>query len=130
MVRSRAGNATLPDLGEWNRFGELRLLGRVGQVANIGGKKVAPLEVERALRSLRGIRDVWVTVLKDRHGNDFLAAAVETERARHGIELELEQSLPAWKLPKTFLLATTLPRSDRGKLHTEELKARLSVSRP
>lgn len=129
-VRSRAGNATLPDLGEWNRYGELRLIGRVGQVANIGGKKVVPLEVERMLRSLRGVRDVWVTVLKDRHGNDFLAAAVETERGRHGIELELEQSLPSWKLPKTFLLAATLPRSDRGKLHTEELKARLSVSLP
>jgi acyl-CoA synthetase (AMP-forming)/AMP-acid ligase II len=129
-VRSRAGNAILPDLGKWSRYGELQLLGRMGQVANIGGKKVVPLEVERVLRSLRGVRDVWVTVLKDKRGNDFLAAAVETQRARHGIELELEQSLPAWKLPKTFLLAPTLPRSDRGKLQTEELKARLSVSRP
>ena len=55
-VRSRAGCATLPDLGEWNRYGELRLLGRVGQVANIAGKKVSPLEVERALRGLRGVR--------------------------------------------------------------------------
>jgi acyl-CoA synthetase (AMP-forming)/AMP-acid ligase II len=129
-VRSRAGNAILPDLGEWNQYGELRLLGRVGQMANIGGKKVAPLEVERALRGLRGVRDVWVTVLKDKHSNDYLAAAIETERTRNGIELELVRSLPAWKLPKTFLLATTLPRSDRGKLHTDELKARLSVSRP
>ncbi len=129
-VRSRAGNATLPDLGEWNRHGELRLLGRVGQVANIGGKKVAPLEIERVLRSLRGVRDVWVTVLKDKRENDFLAAAVETQRTRHGIELELEQTLPAWKLPKTLLLSDSLPRSDRGKLQTEELKARLSVSRP
>ncbi|HUI08581.1 MAG TPA: fatty acid--CoA ligase family protein [Verrucomicrobiae bacterium] len=125
-----AGSATLPDLGEWNRYGELRLLGRVGQVANIAGKKVTPLEVERALRGLPGIRDVWVTVLKDRHGDDFLAAAVETERERHAIEMELRQSLPAWKLPKAFHLAASLPRSDRGKVHTEELKARLSVSLP
>jgi acyl-CoA synthetase (AMP-forming)/AMP-acid ligase II len=126
-VRSRAGNATLPDLGEWNQYGELRLLGRVGQVANIGGKKVAPLEVERVLRSLRGVRDVWVTVLKDKHENDLLAAAIETERARHGIELELEQSLPAWKLPKIWLIDPALPRSDRGKLHTTQLRARLTA---
>ncbi|HUJ09459.1 MAG TPA: class I adenylate-forming enzyme family protein [Verrucomicrobiae bacterium] len=126
-VRSRAGNALLPDVGEWNQYGELRLLGRVGQIANIGGKKVSPLEVERALRSLRGIQDVWVTVLKDKHGNDFLAAAVETGRSQKGIEIELERSLPAWKLPKAFLLAAALPRSDRGKLHTERLELRLKA---
>ena len=125
-----AGSATLPDLGEWNRHGELRLLGRVGLVANVGGKKVTPLEVERALRGLRGVREVWVTVLKDKRGNDFLAAAVETEHARDEIERKLLQSLPAWKLPKTFCLTAALPRTDRGKLHTDELKARLIANLP
>jgi acyl-coenzyme A synthetase/AMP-(fatty) acid ligase len=129
-VSSPAGNATLPDRGEWNRYGELQLLGRVGQVANVGGKKVAPAEIERALRALRGVSDTWVTVLQDKRGNDFLAAAVETKRERAGIERELLQSLPAWKLPKIWLIVAALPRSDRGKLHTAELKARLNVNLP
>ncbi|HXI83484.1 MAG TPA: fatty acid--CoA ligase family protein [Verrucomicrobiae bacterium] len=129
-VSSPAGNATLPDLGEWNRYGELRLLGRVGEVANVGGKKVAPAEIERALRELRGISDAWVAVLQDKRGNDYLAAAVETKRPRPDIEQELLHSLSAWKLPKTWILAPALPRTDRGKLHTAELRARLSVNLP
>jgi acyl-CoA synthetase (AMP-forming)/AMP-acid ligase II len=129
-VRSRAGSATLPDLGAWNRYGELQLLGRVGEVANIGGKKVSPAEVERAVRELHGVSDAWVTVVKDKRGNDYLAAAVETTRARVDLERGLLRALPLWKLPKKWLLDSTLPRTDRGKLHTAELRARLSVSLP
>ena len=129
-VRSRAGKATLPDLGEWNRYGELRLLGRVGEVANIGGKKVSPAEVERALRELRGVSDAWVTVVKDKRGNDCLAAAVETTRARIDVEKGLLRALPSWKLPKKWLIDAALPRTDRGKLHTTELRVRLSMSLP
>ncbi len=129
-VNSPAGKATLPDLGEWNRYEELRLLGRVGEVANVGGKKVAPAEIERALRQLHGVDDTWVTVLQDKRGNDYLAAAVETARARADIERELLKILPPWKLPKSWLIAPALPRTDRGKLHTAELRARLNVSLP
>ncbi len=129
-VSSRAGKATLPDLGEWNRYGELRLLGRVGEMANVGGQKVSPAEVERALRELRGVSDAWVTVMEDKRGNDCLAAAVETTRARIDIEQDLLRALPSWKLPKRWWMAAALPRTDRGKLHTAELRARLSVSLP
>jgi acyl-coenzyme A synthetase/AMP-(fatty) acid ligase len=124
-VRSAAGTFTLPDLGKWNRYGELGLMGRLGQMANIGGKKVSPAEVERALRALRGVSDAWVTVLADKRGNDCLAAAAETARDRVEIERELMQSLPPWKLPRSWVIAAVLPRTDRGKLHTAELKARL-----
>src|SRR5579859_1173015 len=129
-VASRAGSATLPDLGKWNRYGELRLLGRVSEVANIGGKKVSPAEVERALRELPGVTDVWVIVLKDKRHNDHLAAAVETGRTLIKIEHDLLKNLPIWKLPKVWLIDKKFPRSDRGKLHTAELRARLSVNLP
>jgi len=129
-VSSRAGRATLPDLAEWNRYGELRLLGRIGEVANIGGKKVSPAEVERAMRALGGVSDVWVAVAKDKRGNDCLTAAVETRRERADLEKELLRVLPPWKLPRSWLIDPALPRTDRGKLHTAELKARLNVSLP
>jgi acyl-coenzyme A synthetase/AMP-(fatty) acid ligase len=129
-VSSPAGKATLPDLGKWNRYGELCLLGRIGEVANVGGKKVAPAEIERALRQLPGITDAWVTVLQDKRGNGYLAAAVETARTRADLEQELLKTIPAWKLPKAWLIAPALPRTNRGKLHTAELRTRLSVSLP
>ncbi len=121
-VSSPAGRATLPDLGGWNRYGELRLLGRVGQIANIGGKKVFPAEVELCLRNVAGVTDAWVCVRQDRRGNDYLAVAVETARPQDELERELARHLPAWKLPRQYLLRPSLPRTGRGKLDTAALR--------
>jgi acyl-CoA synthetase (AMP-forming)/AMP-acid ligase II len=114
-VATRTGRWKLGDLAEWNAKGELVLLGRLGQEANIGGKKVHPREVEQALRSLPGITDaaVW---LSQSHGRDLLAAAVETTLSQTDLERALALRLPAWKAPKKYFLATELPRNARGKL--------------
>ena len=114
-VATRSGRWRLGDFGEWNQRGELVLLGRAGQGANIGGKKVHPLEVERVLRALPGITDaaVW---LQQSEGRDLLAAAGETTHSRTEIERALAVRLPAWKLPKTYFIARELPRTTRGKL--------------
>jgi acyl-CoA synthetase (AMP-forming)/AMP-acid ligase II len=116
-----AGKWRLPDRGEWNRRGELVLLGRAGQGANIGGKKVHPLEIERALRALPGVSDAHVW-LEHRQGRDSLAAAVETRLARAAIEHALAARLPAWKMPRHFLVAPELPRTARGKLDAGAVK--------
>ncbi len=120
-VATRTGRWRLGDRGEWNSRGELVLLGRVGQGANIGGKKVHPLEVERVLRALPGVNDaeVW---LEHRQGRDLLAAAVETSLARAKIEHALAGKLPAWKWPRVYFLAAQLPRTVRGKLDRASLK--------
>jgi acyl-coenzyme A synthetase/AMP-(fatty) acid ligase len=114
-VATRAGRWRLPDLGEWNGRGELVLLGRAGQGANIGGKKVHPLEVERVLRALPGVTDAAVWLWQS-EGRDFLAAGVETAHSRAEIERALAARLPAWKMPKTYIVARELPRTARGKL--------------
>ena len=116
-----AGKWRLPDRGEWNKQGELVLLGRAGQGANIGGKKVHPLEIERALRALPGVSDAHVW-LEHRQGRDLLAAAVETRLARGTIEHALAAKLPAWKMPRHFLITPELPRTARGKLDIARIK--------
>ena len=120
-VATRTGRWIAGDLGEWNARGELVLLGRRAQDANIGGKKVHPLEVERLLRSLPGVTDaaVWLVQEQDR---DFLAAAVETASPRDEIERALAARLPTWKLPRTLLVAHELLRTARGKLDLMALK--------
>jgi acyl-coenzyme A synthetase/AMP-(fatty) acid ligase len=120
-VATPSGKWRLPDHGEWNARRELVLLGRRGQDANIGGKKVHPLEIERALRSLAGVSDAHVW-LEHRAGRDSLAAAAETTHSRARIEHALAEKLPAWKLPKRYVLAADLPRTARGKLDTAQLK--------
>lgn len=126
-VAMRSGRWRLNDAAAWNDRGELVLLGRLGQGANIGGKKVHPLEVERALRSLPGVTDaaVW---LAQSHGRDLLAAAVETIRNRADLEQALARSLPAWKWPKAYWIAPELPRTARGKLDHAALRRKIETS--
>ncbi len=136
-VRSRAvvdgqgagtsGRHILPDLGELDRQGGLRLVGRIGSVANIGGKKVHPSEIESALRAMKGVADAWVTVKQDARGRDYLASAVETKRSRQEIEKTLGACLPTWKLPRQYLVIPRLPRTIRGKLDVTEVRAMLEA---
>ncbi len=120
-VATRSRKWCLTDFGEWNKRGELVLLGRAGQGANIGGKKVHPLEIERLLRAMPGVTDaaVW---LQQSEGRDLLIAGVETAKSRAQIERALAGQLPAWKLPKTYVITRELPRNARGKLDLPALK--------
>jgi len=120
-VAARRGRWRLSDFGELNERGELVLLGRAGQRANIGGKKVHPLEVERVLRSLPGVTDATVW-LRQSHGRDLLAAGVETRHSRAELERALAACLPAWKLPKAWFVARELPRTSRGKIDLATVK--------
>ena len=45
------------DLGELDAEGHLLFKGRRGEVINIGGYKVSPLEVEQAARTVQGLSD-------------------------------------------------------------------------
>jgi long-chain acyl-CoA synthetase len=120
-VAARGGRWRLADFGEWNKRGELVLLGRAGQGANIGGKKVHPAEVEHAVRALPGVTDAAVWSWQS-GGRDVLAAGVETAHSRAEIERALAARLPAWKLPKAWFIARELPRTARGKLDLAALR--------
>lgn len=126
-VAGASGEHVLPDLGEWNERGELRLIGRAATaVANIGGKKVDPAEVERTLRALAGVSDAWVGVRTRATGSDdFLFAAVETNSGREEILRELAARLPAWQIPRRIFTAARLPRNERGKLDRAALEGQL-----
>jgi len=106
-------------------MGELKLIGRTGITANIGVKKVHPVEVENHIRKIIGVSDAWVTVMRDRRGDDFLAAAIETGRKQSEIESALGAELPVWKLPKRYRIQASLPRTDHGKLDIRQLKVML-----
>ncbi len=125
-VATPTGCWRLDDRGEWNARGELVLLGRSGQGANIAGRKVHPLEVEVALRGLRGVTDAAVWLLRQA-GRDLLAATVETELSSREIEAALGERLPAWKLPKLLAVAREFPRNARGKVDLAALRSRIKL---
>ena len=55
---------TTSDLGEIHQ-GRLRILGRADDLINTGGKKVSPLRVEQALRTLTDVEDAIVVGVPD-----------------------------------------------------------------
>jgi len=120
-VAKPAGSWRTPDRGEWNKQGELVLLGRSGREANIGGKKLHPSEIEHALRTLTGVSDAlaWVEKKSDR---EILHVAVETRLSLIEVQRGLAIKLPEWKHPKHYLLKHELPRSARGKIDVSALR--------
>ncbi|CAF0698360.1 Acyl-CoA synthetase (AMP-forming)/AMP-acid ligase II [Candidatus Methylacidithermus pantelleriae] len=125
-VKSRAAFGryrwlTLPDLGRWNALGELELIGRMGQLVNVAGRKVGPAEVEAVLRSLPGVTDAWVGVEK-RNDAAVLVGAVETSLSVEAVLDLLRERLPAWKIPRCLLSLKEFPRTARGKIALSRLK--------
>ena len=119
------GTHRLADRAEWNEQGELRLLGRTGTVANVGGRKVDPAEIERVLRALPAVTDAWVGVRTRPGGDDYLVAAVETRRSREEILTLLAGQLSGWQVPRRLIALTLFPRTTRGKTDREKLEAKL-----
>jgi acyl-CoA synthetase (AMP-forming)/AMP-acid ligase II len=125
-VATRARRWRLGDFGAWNERGELMLLGRAGKGANIGGKKVHPLEVEQVLRGLPGVTEasVWLARVQ---GRDLLAAAVETRQAQAEIEREVAARLPTWKWPRLYMALREFPRTGRGKVDVGALRHQITL---
>ncbi len=115
----------LPDRAELLPGRRLRLLGRIRPAANIGGRKVDPAEVERALRTLPGVTDAWASAA--RSGNrEYLVAAAESHEPGAALRARLAQKLPAWKLPRILESFPALPRTARGKVDATAVGARFS----
>jgi O-succinylbenzoic acid--CoA ligase len=64
------------DLGRWLDDGRLEVVGRLDDVINTGGVKIAPLLVERALTAVPGVTDACVVGLPDPEWGQIVAAAV------------------------------------------------------
>lgn len=116
------------DIGEVGPDGSLHILGRSDDVVITGGKKVAPREVEEALRASGQFEDVAVIGLADPEwGQVVVACHPRAERApsRESVDAALA-GLPSYKRPKRYIALSQWPRNAQGKINRAEL-ARLAV---
>lgn len=107
------------DVGELDQDGRLRLLGRVDDMINTGGFKVAPRPIEEALQALPGVREVLVLGVPDPEWGQRVCAVLTGEQAS-GLDVAavrdlLSDTLPRHALPRQVLWLPTLPMLPSGK---------------
>jgi acyl-CoA synthetase (AMP-forming)/AMP-acid ligase II/acyl carrier protein len=119
------------DQGYLDEEGYLFLTGRLKELINRGGEKMAPREIDDVLLAHRDIRQaVAFAVPHPTLGEDVAAAVVLHSGARVG-EVELRafaaERLPAFKVPSRIIFIHDLPKGPTGKLQRIGLADRLAA---
>jgi long-chain acyl-CoA synthetase len=99
-----------------------RLVGRMDDLVNLGGRKVHPSEVEAVLAGLPGVRAVVVCGVEGRGGEELLAVVEGSpELSPADLREQTAASLPAWQVPRHWQIVARLPYNERGKISRREL---------
>jgi long-chain acyl-CoA synthetase len=119
--RIEAGRFFSGDLGV-RRGGEICFAGRAKLLIAIAGRKVDPIEVERALLAHPAVKDA--AVLAHREGDREIVRALVVGDPGVGAAALIEfcaRSLSPYKVPRLIEFRDALPRSAAGKLLREQL---------
>ncbi|HEX5587311.1 MAG TPA: class I adenylate-forming enzyme family protein [Acidimicrobiia bacterium] len=125
-----AAHAFVTDADGWRRTGDLgridadgyvSLHGRVNDRIVRGGENIYPVEVERALASLDGIREVAVVGVPDRRWGEVVKAViVPTDPAAppsiDAVQAHCRERLAHFKVPAVVEFTAELPRNASGKV--------------
>jgi long-chain acyl-CoA synthetase/malonyl-CoA/methylmalonyl-CoA synthetase len=115
------------DLAVMDEDGFIRVSGRTKDLIIRGGVNIAPLEIDEVLLKHPGVLDAAAVGVPDPIQGEEVACYVV---ARPGSALteaavieHCRKSLPAPKVPKQVVIVAELPKSDRGKVLRDKLKA-------
>lgn len=103
--------------------GYVHLAGRADDMENVGGIKVAPLEIERLLMEHPDVAEVGVAAVIDELGGSHLHAFVVTRPGAdagpslgNALLAMARERLAPFKVPKVVTPVEALPRTPTGKL--------------
>ncbi|HEX6894760.1 MAG TPA: class I adenylate-forming enzyme family protein [Bryobacteraceae bacterium] len=107
------------DLGYMDSDGGLYLTGRIGRMINVGGIKVDPVEVERAIEAIAGVATVYVDCVPGTRAGEMIRARIVV---RAGVELtradiirNCRLRLGEYKLPRIIEFVESIPVTLAGK---------------
>lgn len=108
--------------------GYIFLSGRLDEMLNVGGEKVAPLEIERALNRLPAVSCSAVTGITDESRGTVPVAFLELTApvSRRDMVTALKEWLAPAKIPQRFFEVRGFPTTPNGKL----VRRRLSINDP
>ena len=117
----RDGVLYTSDCGRIDQQGRLHLTGRMGDIINIGGYKVNPIEVEDAALSFPAVADcicapsphpVLGTVLRL-----YVVPKADTVVNKKELATHLTQKLERYQVPQLFTITDHIERTYNGKLN-------------
>jgi fatty-acyl-CoA synthase len=117
------GWAHTGDMGRMDR-GYLFLLGRKNSMIVLDGETIFPLEIEKAVSSIEGVKECAVySPPGGAEASPFCAVVLEEgcggpEALRRALELRL----PSGRMPGRIIVMDRLPRNANGKLDRERLR--------
>jgi acyl-CoA synthetase (AMP-forming)/AMP-acid ligase II len=122
------------DLGALDDDGFLYLRGRINEIINRGGEKIAPADVERVLASHHAVAAAAVFPVPDaRLGEDIVAAVVlnpEMPATPWELRAWMLERLSPFKVPRRIWLVDALPLTPTGKVQRGVLAARYLAAAP
>ena len=120
------------DQGVMDDDGFLRLTGRLKEIINRGGEKIAPLEVDEVLMAHPAVHQaVTFAIPHDKLGEDVAAAIVLREGAQVG-ERDIREfaagRLADFKVPRRVVFVPEIPKGATGKMQRIGLAAKLGLA--
>ncbi len=114
------------DLGRRDEEGFIYLAGRKMETIISSGRNIYPIEVERSLTALPGVKDAAAVGLPDPGKGQIVVAAVaihEGATVTKDILLDgLQGKIAAYKIPKTILIMDKLPRNPVGQVDRDKVR--------
>lgn len=123
------------DLGYLDASGRLFLIGRVDQMINIGGEKIAPWEVEMVLKRHPAVQDAAVLGAPDEASIlGEVAQAFVVQAPGAGVTIEelrrhCAEHLESYKVPRKIVFIDEMPKTSLGKNALRQLKELRSDTR-
>jgi amino acid adenylation domain-containing protein len=125
---SNDSDARLYKTGDMARYlpsGEIEFLGRRDDQVKIRGFRVELGEIEAALAKYPHVSEVAVVAREDVPGNKLLVAYLVPARNSRPTPIELrhylQQALPDYMVPSTFVLLQSMPLTPNGKINRRGL---------
>ena len=108
------------DIGRWRADGVVEFLGRCDSQVKIRGFRIELGEVESALAGCAGVREAIVVAREDDSGDKRLVAYVVAHESHAlgaaDLRAQLQETLPAYMVPASFVTLETLPLNANGKV--------------
>ncbi|ORV41176.1 AMP-binding protein [Mycolicibacter engbaekii] len=118
------------DLGRLDKDGFLYYHGRSDDMFKVSGATVYPSEVEKALRSITGVRDAVVVNLADRAGNRVAAVIAGAGLSVEMLRDRARDVLSPFKVPTVWLVVPgtdAIPRGPTGKVDKRRIQDMLTT---